>query len=66
VTRTAIVVVRMKPSGLAVIDDLAQAEKVKRSEMIRRLLGEAITARQQRRPPPDRSWARGSWGPGTP
>lgn len=47
--RTATVVVRLKPDGLAVIDALAVNERVGRSEMIRRLLAEAITARQRKR-----------------
>jgi metal-responsive CopG/Arc/MetJ family transcriptional regulator len=59
VARSETVVVRMRPSGLDYIDNLASEEKVSRSEMIRRLIGEAIAARQQRRPPPDRTWARG-------
>lgn len=38
--------VRLSPNGLAVIDRLAEREGVKRSEMIRRLLAEAVTARR--------------------
>jgi len=40
--------VRLSPAGLQAIDDLASAEDVTRSEMIRRLLSEAVTARQAR------------------
>jgi metal-responsive CopG/Arc/MetJ family transcriptional regulator len=49
VNRSSTVVVRLKPDGLAAIDAHAEAEGVNRSEMVRRLLSEALTARQRKR-----------------
>lgn len=46
--RRPIVGVRIKPEAIAYIDALAKAEGVKRSEMIRRLVGEALVARQRK------------------
>lgn len=40
-----IVGVRIKPEAIAYVDTLATTEGVNRSEMIRRLLAEALTAR---------------------
>lgn len=42
-----IVGVRIKPDAINYIDGLAAGEGVTRSEMIRRLLAESITARQR-------------------
>lgn len=44
--RTSTLIIRLKPTGLAAIDELATAEGVPRSEMVRRLISEAITARR--------------------
>lgn len=38
--------VRLRKTGLAVIDRLAETEGTNRSDMIRRLLAEAVTARR--------------------
>lgn len=46
--RSATVVVRLKPEGLGRIDTLAREAGVRRSEMVRRLLSEAIVARDRR------------------
>lgn len=43
--RRRIVGVRIKPEAVAYIDRLALSEGVNRSEMVRRLLSEALTAR---------------------
>lgn len=40
--------VRLSPNGLKAVDDLAEVEDVTRSEMIRRLLSEAVAARGKR------------------
>lgn len=40
--------VRLSDNGLAALDNLAKAEGVTRSEMIRTLLAEAVQARQKR------------------
>lgn len=45
-TRRVPLLVRVKPASLTVIDRLAEREGVSRSEMVRRLLAEAITARR--------------------
>lgn len=42
------VVVRLSETGLEAIDEYAQAEQRTRSDMIRILLAEAITARRKR------------------
>lgn len=42
------VCVRLTWGGVDLIDEFAAQEGVDRSEMIRRLLGEAVAARQQR------------------
>jgi metal-responsive CopG/Arc/MetJ family transcriptional regulator len=47
--RRPIVGVRISEAGIQAIDAFALSEQVGRSEMIRRLLAEAITARQRRR-----------------
>lgn len=39
--------VRLSAEGVAYIDELAKVEKVNRSEMIRRLLAEAVAARRK-------------------
>lgn len=43
-----IVGVRIKQDAIDYIDQLAEREGVGRSEMIRRLIGEALAARQKR------------------
>jgi len=48
--RRPIIGIRVKPDAITYIDALAQAEGVNRSEMIRRLLAEAIGARQKQPP----------------
>lgn len=40
--------VKVKPESLAIIDELAEQEGVSRSEMARRLMAEAVTARRKR------------------
>ena len=45
--RRVIVGVRLKAEAIEYIDTLAQAEKVNRSEMIRRLLAEAVAVRRK-------------------
>lgn len=45
--RRVIVGVRLKAEAIAYIDELAKAEKVNRSEMVRRLLAEAVAARRK-------------------
>lgn len=47
--RREFVGIRLAQTGIAAIDTYAKAEGVSRSEMIRRLLAEALTARQRRR-----------------
>ena len=42
--------VKLYPSAIAYIDRLAQAEGVNRSEMIRRLLAEAVARRKAAQP----------------
>lgn len=49
--RRPIVGVRISDAGITAIDKLAADEAVTRSEMIRRLLSEALTARQRKRAP---------------
>jgi hypothetical protein len=39
------VVVRFSPAGLAVVDELARADRVSRSEMVRRLVADGIRFR---------------------
>lgn len=46
--RRPIVGIRISDAGIQAIDALAKAENVNRSEMIRRLLSEALTARQRK------------------
>jgi metal-responsive CopG/Arc/MetJ family transcriptional regulator len=46
--RRPLVNVRLTEEGIAYIDQLAATEGVNRSEMIRTLLAEAVTARQKR------------------
>jgi len=43
--RRPIVAVRLSEQGIAAVDKLAETEGVNRSEMIRRLLSEAVAAR---------------------
>lgn len=47
--RRTMVGVKLSEEGIAYIDELAAAEKVNRSEMIRRLLAEAVAARRKAR-----------------
>ena len=46
--RRPLVALRISTEGLAYIDQLAAGEGINRSEMIRRLLAEAVAARQKR------------------
>ena len=46
--RRVIVGVRLKAEAIALIDQMAEAEKVNRSEMVRILLAEAVAARRKR------------------
>lgn len=39
--------VKLWPDAIAYVDKLAKAEKVTRSEMVRRLLAEAVAARRK-------------------
>ena len=39
--------VKLLPTAIAYIDELAKAEGVNRSEMVRRLLSEAVAARRK-------------------
>jgi metal-responsive CopG/Arc/MetJ family transcriptional regulator len=48
VTRV-LIAFRIAPAALALIDGYAAEEQVGRSEMIRRLLSEAVQARQRRK-----------------
>lgn len=40
--------VKVKPESMDIIDELAKAEGVSRSEMARRLMAEAIAARRRK------------------
>ena len=46
--RRVMIGVKLWPEAIAYIDTLAKAERVTRSEMVRRLLAEAVAARRQR------------------
>lgn len=65
--RGKLIAVRMSDTGLAVVDDLAGLETGgNRSEMIRKLLKEAIEARRGKATPePSRlAWGKGSYTKG--
>ena len=45
--RRVMIGVKLLPTAIAYIDELAKAEGVNRSEMVRRLLSEAVAARRK-------------------
>lgn len=45
--RRVMIGVKLLPAAIAYIDELAEAEGVNRSEMVRRLLAEAVAARRK-------------------